>query len=218
MFTGIITQTGTVRGLRVRDKDAELELAPERPFEGLELGESVAISGVCLTVVAGDGASFRAEMSRETLARTTLGRLKSGDRVNLERALRLQDRLGGHWVQGHVDQIIHLRSITPAGDHVELGFEKPRQAQGFLVEKGSVALDGVSLTVAQELDSVFTVSMLRYTLQETAFRARRVGDAVNAEWDLIAKYVAKQVGLRAGGPQGPGSGIDEDFLRRNGFN
>jgi riboflavin synthase len=218
MFTGIIQQLGTVRALRVRDTDAVVELVPDRAFEGLELGESVAVAGVCLTVVSTNASTFQAEMSRETLSRTTLGRLKVGARVNLERALRLQDRLGGHLVQGHVDQIIHLRAITPAGEHVELAFEKPGAAQGFLVEKGSVALDGVSLTVARDLDAIFTVSMLRYTLQETSFRALGVGDAVNAEWDLIAKYVAKQVGLRGGASPAPVSAVDEDFLRRHGFN
>lgn len=210
MFTGIVQTTGEIRSLKVRIDDALLEVAPANPFEQVARGESIAVNGVCLTLVGGDGRLFQAEVSRETLARTTLGRLHTGDPVNLERALQLTDRLGGHLVQGHVDQVLHLRAVTRAGEHYELTFEKPAAAANLLVEKGSVALDGVSLTVARELSDVFTVAMLRFTWENTAFRCRRVGDAVNAEWDLIGKYVAKQVGARQGG-------VDEAFLKRHGF-
>ena len=210
MFTGIVQTTGEIRSLKVRIDDALLEVAPATPFEQVVRGESIAVNGVCLTVVGGDGRLFQAEVSRETLSRTTLGRLSTGGTVNLERALLATDRLGGHLVQGHVDQVIHVRAITRVGDHVEVAFEKPADAVPFLVEKGSVALDGVSLTVARELTDVFTVAMLRFTFESTSFRSRRVGDAVNAEWDLIGKYVAKQLGARQGG-------VDEAFLKRHGF-
>ena len=210
MFTGIVQTTGEIRSLKVRIDDAVLEVAPATPFQQVVQGESIAVNGVCLTVVGGDGRQFQAEVSRETLARTTLGRLHGGDTVNLERALQPTDRLGGHLVQGHVDQVIHLRAITRAGEHYEVAFEKPAEASPFLVEKGSVALDGVSLTVARELADVFTVAMLRYPWEGTAFRTRSVGAAVNAEWDLIGKYVAKQLGARQGG-------VDEAFLKKHGF-
>jgi riboflavin synthase len=210
MFTGIVQTTGELRSVRVRPDDAVLDVAPATPYENVVPGESIAVNGVCLTVVGGDGRGFQAEASRETLSRTTLGRLRAGALVNLERALQLSDRLGGHLVQGHVDQVVHLRAVTRAGEHYELAFEKPEAAAPFLVEKGSVALDGVSLTVARELADVFTVAMLRFTWESTAFQRVRVGDAVNAEWDLIGKYVAKQLGARRGG-------VDEAFLKRHGF-
>lgn len=210
MFTGIVQTTGEIRSLKVRSDNGLLEVAPATAFEQVVRGESIAVDGVCLTVVAGDGRLFQAEVSRETLARTTLGRLSSGALVNLERALQVSDRLGGHLVQGHVDQVLHVRAITRAGEHYELAFEKPAAAATLLVEKGSVALDGVSLTVARELPDVFTVAMLRFTWENTAFARRRVGDAVNVEWDLIGKYVAKQLGARQGG-------VDEAFLKRHGF-
>ena len=210
MFTGIVQTTGEIRSLRVRSDDAVLEVAPAAPFEQVERGESIAVNGVCLTGAGGDGRQFLAEVSRETLGRTTLQRLASGDTVNLERALRPTDRLGGHLMQGHVDQVVHVRAITRAGLHYELAVEKPAEAAPFVVEKGSVALDGVSLTVARELPDVFTVAMLRYTWEQTAFRTQRVGGALNAEWDVIGKYVAKQLGLRQGG-------LDEAFLKKHGF-
>jgi riboflavin synthase len=214
MFTGIVQTLGDVHAVsRTRD-GATLELCPRTPFEAVELGESIAVNGVCLTVIATSGARFTAEVSRETLARTSLTALSVGATVNLERALRLMDRLGGHLMQGHVDGLVTLQDVRASGEHYELSFEKPAGADAMLVEKGSVALDGVSLTVARDLTSTFTVAMLRYTWDNTTFSRCRIGDRVNVAWDVIAKYVAKLVGGAAAPRE---SRIDEDFLRRHGF-
>jgi len=210
MFTGIIATLGEVVTLARRGDSARLEVRPLAPFVDLAVGESVAVNGACLTVTTVAGALLAMDVSHETLERTTLGRLRVGARLNLERALRPVDRLGGHLVQGHVDGVVKLRSMAPSGPHVELTVEKPREAAHLLVEKGSVALDGVSLTAARLEADCFTVAMLRFTLDNTTFRDRRPGDELNVEWDLLAKYVAANVA-------GARGGIDEDFLRKHGF-
>jgi riboflavin synthase len=206
VFTGIIEEVGRVASARA----GELVIAASDVIPGMERGASMAVNGVCLTVTDFDSSSFSVEVMPETLRRTNLGRLIAGDRVNLERALPLGGRLGGHLVQGHVDNIGRVLSITPEGEAIIIRFDAPPEVMDYLVEKGFIAVDGVSLTIVSKNTSSFQVSVVDYTLRHTNFGTRRVGDVVNLEVDIIAKYV-KQFS------QTYRSGITIDFLQEHGF-
>jgi riboflavin synthase len=190
LFTGIIEATGRLARRESRGAGARLTIATARPLARLALGESVAVNGACLTVVARRGTRFAVDVSPETLRRTTLGALEPGGRVNLERALRVGDRLGGHFVQGHVDGVGRLRTIRPDADWQLYEFQAPRSVVPYLVEKGSIAVDGVSLTIFGCKDTLFTVALIPHTLKETTLRERRPGDGVNLEADILVKHVA----------------------------
>jgi riboflavin synthase len=191
LFSGIVEAVGEIRA--VEPQGAGLRLSIAAPFEGLTLGESVCVSGVCLTVVATGTDSFDADVSPETLRRSTLGRLGSGSAVNLERSLRLGDRLSGHLVFGHVDGIGMLRSVTPEGDSGLYEFQIPEELSRYLVEKGSIAVDGISLTVFRCHASSFTVAVVPHTAQVTTIGRLRPRDDVNLETDMLARYVEKLV-------------------------
>jgi riboflavin synthase len=206
VFTGIIEEVGRVASARA----GKLVIAASDVIPGMEPGVSIAINGVCLTVTDFDSSSFSVKVMPETLRRTNLGRLIAGDRVNLERALPLGGRLGGHLVQGHVDNIGRVLSITPEGEAIIIRFDAPPEVMDYLVEKGFIAVDGVSLTIVSKNTSSFQVSVVDYTLRHTNFGTRRVGDVVNLEVDIIAKYV-KQFS------QTYRSGITIDFLQEHGF-
>jgi riboflavin synthase len=188
MFTGIILTTGTIESFDRLDAGARLRLrtGDEAPFER---GESLAVNGVCLTVLPDGAHSIVTELSNETLSRTTLGSLGAGARVNLERALAIGDRLGGHMVQGHVDAVGALLSIAAEGDFAVYRWSFPPEYAGLLVDKGSVAVDGVSLTVVDPDASSFGAALIPETLRRTNLGGARIGDAVNLEFDMIAKYV-----------------------------
>ncbi len=158
-------------------------------LEGMKLGDSIAINGACLTVVSLDSASFQVEMVPETMRRTNLGQLGVGKLVNLERPLAVSDRLGGHIVQGHVDGTGTLSSMAPEGQSVVMGFDAPEALMPYIVGKGFIALDGASLTVVEKGTTSFTISVIPYTLENTIFRERHLGDVVNLEVDVVAKYV-----------------------------
>lgn len=170
------------------------------PFENLEVGESIAVDGICLTAVEPDGARLVLDVSPETLRRTTLGERRAGDPVNLERALRLSDRLGGHLVTGHVDGVCRVARIQEQGPFVELHFSAPPALLRYVVEKGSVAVDGISLTVASCRADGFSVALIPATLKQTTLARRRPGDKVNIETDLLGKYVEKLLAGR-GAPE-----------------
>lgn len=174
--------------LRVRHSAALGEL--------LSLGASLAVSGVCLTVIELLGEESLVELSPETLRRTTLGGLRAGSAVNLEPALRMGDALGGHWVQGHVDGTVAVVAVETVGDHREVSCELPADLAPFVVEKGSVALDGVSLTVAALAEGRFEVALIPHTLEVTTLGALRAGDRLNVEVDLLGKYVHRALALR----------------------
>ena len=184
MFTGIVEELGRLESLR----EGRLRIAATRVIDGVEIGESIAVNGCCLTVVAfGDG-WWEADVSDETISRTSLARLNDGDGVNLERAVRANDRLGGHVVQGHVDAVGEVVHPVP-----DLRVRVPDGLLRYLVEKGSVTVDGVSLTVVQPLDDGFTVAIIPHTADVTTLGAKQPGDLVNIEVDVMAKYVERLV-------------------------
>ena len=197
MFTGLVTDMGVVERLEPRAGGARITIRPATlPVDELVPGESVACNGACLTVVERGGGRMSFDAVPETLARTTLGSWRTGTRVNLERALRLSDRLGGHLVQGHVDAVGHVVRRDP-GEHWDVvTFSMPPELAPYLVDKGSVTVDGVSLTVVEAAHDSFTVSLIPETLRRTTLGARAPGDPVNLEVDVIGKYVARQLELR----------------------
>jgi len=196
MFTGIITDLGHVRRLR-RGVGLQLTIATAFPIEEIALGASIACSGPCLTVVAVEPGAFSVEASAETLACSTLGDWIEGSPVNLERALRLGDELGGHLVSGHVDGVARLVERRPEGDSVRFTIEAPAELMRYIAPKGSVALDGISLTVNEVEDTRFGVNLIPYTLAHTNLGDAAPGQRMNLEIDPIARYVARLLGPRA---------------------
>jgi riboflavin synthase len=198
MFTGIIQARGLVTRREARGGDLTLAvdaqaLAARVDAARLAVGESVAINGVCLTVTGFDGGQFTADVSRETLGLTTLGTLEPGDAVNLEAALRAGDPLGGHLVSGHVDGVAGLVELSPAGRSSRAVFEVPAALARFIAVKGSVALDGVSLTVNEVNGSRFAVNLIPHTLEHTTFADLQTGRRLNLEVDLLARYVQRML-------------------------
>ncbi len=189
MFTGLIEDVGTIGGLRLQQKSAVLTVKTKLPVRSMARGASVAVNGACLTVVKKGLRSFTVDVSPETLQRTSLETLTVGSMVNLERPMRLADRLGGHLVTGHVDGVGAVAAIEKQGEFTIITFEVPAPLGALLVPKGSVAVDGISLTVNICRKQRFSVAIIPFTLRHTNLRARRVGDKVNVETDLIGKYV-----------------------------
>ena len=194
MFTGIVEEAAPVRSMELDEAgNGRLSVAPERVLEGLKLGDSIAVNGACLTVVSLDGGAFEVDLAPETLRKTNLGALRKGHVVNLERPLAVGDRLGGHIVQGHIDATGRVQSASPEAGCVVMGFRTPKRLMPYIVKKGFVAVDGISLTVVNRRASSFTVSVIPYTLEHTALKERPVGDSVNLEVDVLAKYVESLV-------------------------
>ena len=191
MFTGLIEELGTVRSVRPRGAGLILQIAASTVLEDLKRGDSVSVSGVCLTAVEIDSESFTAELLEETRRRTYFERLRPGSPVNLERPLRAGDRMGGHFVQGHVDAIVEIRSVRPAGDDRILSVRYGVDLARYFVEKGSVALDGISLTIARLDARSFEVALIPETLGRTTLGSKRPGDPLHVEVDVIGKYVER---------------------------
>ena len=189
MFTGLIEDVGKIGLLRINKNSAVLEVKTKLPLRAMPLGASVAVNGACLTVVKKTRDVFTVDVSPETLQRTNLQSLAAGSLVNLEQPMRFQDRLGGHLVTGHVDGIGTITAIKPEGGFTVFRFRVPAIISSLLVAKGSVAVDGISLTVNDCRRDGFSVAIIPFTLQHTNLRVRRVGDKVNLETDLIGKYV-----------------------------
>ena len=196
MFTGLIQDVGKVVSLRLNEKSAILAVETGLPVRSMELGASIAVNGACLTVTKKGKNRFTVDVSPETLNRTSLAILGIGSLVNLERPLRLQDGLGGHLVTGHIDGVAVVESIKSQGEFTFFTFRIPAQLASFLVSKGSIAVDGVSLTINECGRKGFSVAIIPFTLEHTNLRALRVGDKVNIETDLIGKYVQKLVKAR----------------------
>jgi riboflavin synthase len=206
MFTGIIEEVGKV----ISVQPGCLVVVANRVLERMESGSSIAVNGVCLTVTGFDAHSFSVDIMSETLKRSNLGLLKSGGRVNLESPLPLGGPLGGHLVQGHVDDTGKVVAMRREGDAMLIRFEAPPQVMYYIVEKGFIAVDGISLTVVAKDENSFQVSIVDYTRQHTNLGERRVGDMVNLEVDIMAKYVAQFTQPRS-------QWITVDFLKEHGF-
>ncbi|MDH5491951.1 MAG: riboflavin synthase [Myxococcales bacterium] len=213
MFTGLVEQVGEVRRIERGVAGSSLRIAST--FEALVLGESIAVNGVCLTVTQRLEDGFLADASAETLSRTTLGGLATGSKVHLERAVRLGDRMGGHLVTGHVDGVAKIVQRVPSGGSLRMTFEVPGALAPFLAPKGSVAVDGVSLTVNGVAAARFEVTLVPFTLKETTFAGLQAMQSVNIEVDVLAKYVASLLGKP--GVDGAGGGVSLDLLREQGY-
>lgn len=198
MFTGLIEDVGRIDALRFNKGSAVLTVKTAVRLRSMPLGASVAVNGACLTVVKKSKGTFTVDVSPETLQRTSLETLGVGSLVNLERPVRLQDRLGGHLVTGHVDGIGTILAITKQGEFTVFTFQVPARFGRFLISKGSIAVDGISLTVNDCRRDRFSAAIIPFTLQHTNLRARRVGDKVNIETDLIGKYVESFLEKRRG--------------------
>ncbi len=212
MFTGIVQSVGRIARLEPRGGDVRLHVdTADLGLADVALGDSIAVAGCCLTVVslAERGVAF--DVSNESLALTTLGKLGPGDPVNLEKALRLADRLGGHLVSGHVDGLGKVVSVTTDGRSQRWTFEVSGALARYIAHKGSVTIDGTSLTVNEVEGTRFGVNLIPHTVEHTSFHARRPGDEVNIEVDVVARYVERLLG------QGKAAGIDADFLKHHGF-
>jgi len=203
MFTGLVETTGALASRAARGPGLALGITSS--FQGLELGESIAVSGVCLTVTEISAGGFSVDLSAETVARATLGRLPVGAELNLERSLRVGDRVGGHWVVGHVDGVAHVRSVTPVGESRRVILEPPSELLSYIAVKGSVTLDGVSLTVNALAGPVFEVMLIPHTLGATSLKHLAAGAELNLEVDLIARYAVRWLeATRAPEPPEPG--------------
>lgn len=209
MFTGIVEELGTVASIVKHDGGARINIDCSRVLTDVTLGASIAVNGCCLTVVEYTDATWAADCVTETLDRTSLGALEAGSRVNLERPVRLEDRLGGHIVQGHVDGVGTLEKRDELADGSRrLGFTVPAQLLRYIVEKGSITVDGISLTVASLTDEGFEIAVIPHTLSVTSLGTKEVGGVVNLEVDVLAKYVERLLGVDAAGNSENLDGLD----------
>ncbi len=209
MFTGLIQALGSVKTLTKNKEDVLLEIETRLGASENKIGDSISVNGVCLTIVKLTGKGFQADVSAETLSRTNLGEFRPGDKVNLERSVRASDLLGGHIVLGHIDCLGRVAEKAPRANSIMFGIEIEKDMMRYLVEKGSVAIDGISLTINKCEAGRFFVNVIPLTAQETTLGFKKTGDKVNIETDIIGKYVENF--LR------PGKGINKDFLARHGY-
>ena len=216
MFTGIVEELGVVRALRLLPESGQLTVEGIKVLNGTQIGDSIAINGVCLTVLRKGEREFTVDVMAETLAKTNLESLKSGSRVNLERALQLQTRLGGHLVSGHVDGVGEIRRITSWGIAQVYEISAPPALLAFMLPKGSIAIDGISLTIIDVASDYFTVSLIPHTFEQTTLGLKGIGTSVNLETDLIGKYVARFMGMnKASSNNKPDLSLG--FLAEHGF-
>lgn len=214
MFTGIIEELGVVDNI-ITIKNGKSIVINASLSNELKIGDSVSINGACLTIVKINTNSFEVEVMKETLSKTNLEKLSIKDKVNLERALKLNDRLGGHLVTGHIDAVGEIKSRTNTGLSVTFEIRIPKEITKYLVEKGSIAVDGISLTVGNIIGNIFTVYIIPHTLKSTTLGFRQVGDSVNIETDLLAKYIEKLLVNYSVSKKE--SIITEDYLKNFGF-
>mgnify|MGYP003316210194 CR=1 FL=1 len=220
MFTGIIEEVGTINRITggTGSTGAKLVINAQTVLQNTKIGDSIAVNGVCLTVTDLTNTSFTADVMPETLRRSNLGALKSGSRVNLERAMPADGRFGGHIVSGHIDSTGVICNFTDEGNAIWVQINCAAEILSLIVEKGSITIDGISLTVAYVDEKSFKVSVIPHTASQTSLTGKKTGDVVNLENDIVAKYVQKLLGTAVPQKNGAGStGITEEFLRENGF-
>ncbi|MBD7911842.1 riboflavin synthase [Clostridium cibarium] len=214
MFTGIVEEIGEIESIKSGEKSSTLVIKANKVIQNTRVGDSICTNGVCLTVTSMGKDIFEADVMAETLRRSTLGELKKSSKVNLERALTLQDRLGGHLVSGHIDGIGEIISIKKEDTATWFHIKVEDNLLKYIVEKGSIAIDGISLTVAYVDSKSFKVSIIPHTSKETILLNRNVRDMVNIECDILGKYIEKLFGYRK---EDKKNNIDEEFLKINGF-
>jgi riboflavin synthase len=213
MFTGIIEDKGEVLRIEYRGQEKRLTVVLPHHLTEMQLGDSINVNGVCLTIVQKREREIEVDLSQETLQKTALGELKKGDLVNLERALRLTDRLGGHLVTGHVDGMGVIVEKRGEKDFLQLRIRIPESLSRYVVQKGSIAIEGISLTVNECQGGEITMTLIPYTIEKTTLMGKKVGDRVNVETDILAKYVEKLMNL---GGQKSGH-VERSFLKEHGF-
>jgi len=211
MFTGIIEEMGSVKALKREGGTARLTISASKVLDGTALGDSICVNGVCLTVVDMGRSEFSADVANETLKVTDLGELQGGQKVNLERALQLSARIGGHLVTGHVDAVGRIREKRSEGNSWRVFIEAPETVLRYIIKKGSVAVDGISLTVADVDITGFSIAMIPHTAKLTTLGFKSAGDSVNLETDIIGKYVERLLSGRVEG------GLNLEFLKGHGF-
>lgn len=215
MFTGIVEEVGSIAGVERGAKSAKLKINAKTVLEGTKLGDSIAVNGVCLTVTSMANGTFTADVMAETLRRSSLGALSTGSMVNLERAMAADGRFGGHIVSGHIDATGTVKSLVREDNAVWVTIVAESSVLRYIVEKGSIAIDGISLTVAYVDDSCFKVSIIPHTAKETTLLQKKPGDIVNLECDVIAKYIEKL--MKPAPEENTKSGITMDFLMKHGY-
>ena len=223
MFTGIIEETGKVEAVAKGSNSAVITIAADKVLEDTKIGDSIAVNGVCLTVTSMSGRKFNADVMAETLRRSSLGSLKHGSKVNLERAMAANGRFGGHIVSGHIDGVGVISSFEKEDNAVWVEIETPAKILRYIVEKGSITIDGISLTVAKLTDSSFAVSVIPHTGEETTLLNRNPGDIVNLENDIVGKYVERLMNFKTDDrdnkseERNNSDSITMNFLNENGF-
>ena len=220
MFTGIIEGPGTISGIKQSGQSRRMAVNADYALDSTKIGDSIAVNGACLTVVSFSGSRFEVDVSPETVAKTTLGKAKIGDRVNLERALRISDRIDGHLVSGHIDGIGTIKSRKTQENAIIITFNIPKTVAYYIIKKGSVAVDGISLTVNECDHESFQVSIIPHTAKLTTFGFKKISDSVNVETDMIGKYVERFVTQIKSGESKKEAGessVDIEFLVKTGF-
>ena len=217
MFTGIIEEVGKIISVKKGDKSSVLEIGANIIFSDMKLGDSIATNGVCLTVTSFGSNIFRADVMHTTLEATTLGDLSIGSIVNLERAMPANGRFGGHIVSGHVDGVATIRSITPVGNALVYTFNASDVLLKYMISKGSVAIDGISLTISELKENTFSVSIIPHTANETTLSMKKSNEKVNIELDVLGKYIDRLLNFSNFSGQEKKSNITKDLLERHGF-
>lgn len=215
MFTGIIEEIGTVKEFSKGADNALIIVECKKVLENTEIGDSIAINGVCQTVIKIDKNSFSAQVSSETLNVTTFSKLKTGAKVNLERALTLNSRLGGHIVNGHIDGLAKVKNIQKQSEFYNLNFEIEKNLEKYIAKKGSITINGISLTIAETTSNEFSVAIIPHTFENTNLNYLKIGDFVNIEVDILAKYVENFLSMNNN--KSVTTVVDENFLKENGF-
>ncbi|MBS4538942.1 riboflavin synthase [Clostridium sp. D2Q-11] len=215
MFTGLIEEIGIVDRVVKGMKSAQITIKAKKIIDDVKLGDSISTNGVCLTVIDFDKSSFTIDIMPETMRRSNLKNIKSGSKVNLERAMKLGDRFGGHIVSGHIDGVGVVKALEEEDNATWVSIESSSEVMKYIINKGSIAIDGTSLTVALVEGNVFKVSIIPLTKEETTLLSKKVGDEVNLECDMVGKYIERF--MTFGKVDEPKNNIDMNFLRENGF-